>query len=321
MILLIHVTAAYYYFHDQQHVFSTLALNQFCRYSICLFMLISGFLLFYHNNGKKYDTRKYWRSRTSKVVIPFVICTIFYQCITYATVGISPIFLSSQYFYQMIFLGKGFYHLWFLSVMIQFYTLFPLLQRFATSKKRWNILLVLACIIQLLFLKLLPHYLNWEKVYVFNWIFYFVIGGYFAQYWQGIKNFFQRRTLITILCFLIVLADGIWSLVHIHLIPEYRIENMIIVPIFFFGLIGAYPILKQIPKNEQWINTIGTYSMGIYLIHPLFIYYAEWLPAFFWHPSATLLTTALYLMICIWSLKGLEKVPYYQYFIPIPKQR
>jgi hypothetical protein len=123
------------------------------------------------------------------------------------------------------------------------------------------------------------------------------------------------------LCFVIVLADGIWSLQHIHLIPEYRIENMIIVPILFFGLIGLYPVLNRLPQYDQWINTIGTYSMGIYLIHPLFIYYADGLPAFFWNPLATLLTTVFYLMLCIWSLKGLEKVPYYQYFIPIPKRR
>lgn len=321
MILLIHVTAATYYFHDQQHVWYTLALNQLCRYGICLFMLISGFLLFYHNKRKGYDAKTYWRSRTMKVVVPFLICTIFYQIITYTTIGISPIFLSFEYFYQMLFLGKGFYHLWFLSVMIQFYTLFPLLQKAANKKKQWHILLVTACIVQLLFLKLLPHYLHWEKVYVFNWIFYFVIGGYFAQYWQNIRGFFQSRPIITMLCFVIVLADGIWSLQHIHLIPEYRIENMIIVPILFFGLIGLYPVLNRLPQYDQWINTIGTYSMGIYLIHPLFIYYADGLPAFFWNPLATLLTTVFYLMLCIWSLKGLEKVPYYQYFIPIPKRR
>jgi surface polysaccharide O-acyltransferase-like enzyme len=281
--------------------------------------MISGFLLFYHRKIKGFQAKHYWKSRTSKVIIPFLAFTIFYQIISYLYSGHTNFAFSIEYFYQMLYLGEGFYHLWFFSLVLQFYLIFPLLQKWVNNAKQWNIMLGCSLIVQLLFLKILPLYLHWEKVYVFNWIFYFILGGYLAQYWTNIRDWIQTHPKTNLVLAFVVLADGLWSFYRLRLIAEYRLENMLIVPILFIVLIGIYPKIKQMTKIDKTLTSIGEYSMGIYVMHPLFIYYGAFMPTFFWHPAAIGFAFLFYLVVSVISLKIFEKIPYYQYFIPIPK--
>jgi probable poly-beta-1,6-N-acetyl-D-glucosamine export protein len=319
MILAIHVTGSFYYIHDQHHVWYTSFFNQISRYGINLFIMISGFLLFYHKKQKGFEAKHYWKSRTLKVIIPFLAFTVFYQIITALYNGYSNFTFSIDYFYSMIYLGDGFYHLWFFSLVLQFYLLFPLLQRWSNNKKQWNIMLVCSLTVQLIFLKIVPLYVHWEKVYLFNWIYYFILGGYLAQYWVQIRDWIQSHPKTNLALTLLVLADGLWSFYRINSIAEYRLENMISVPILFVVLIGVYPKIQQWRRTDRTLTFIGEYSMGIYVMHPLFIYYATFMPKFFWDPTSIFFTFLFYLLVSVLSLKLFEKVPYYQYFIPIPK--
>jgi surface polysaccharide O-acyltransferase-like enzyme len=319
MILVIHVTGAYYYIHGQHHEWYTHFFNQISRYGINLFIMITGFLLFYNRKIKGFHAKHYWKSRTSKVIVPFFVFTVFYQIVIYLYTGSSPFSFTIEYFYTLLYLGDGFYHLWFFSLVLQFYILFPILQRWVNNQRQWTTMLMCSLLLQLLFLKLLPLYLHWEKVYLFNWIFYFILGGYLAQYWETIRDWLQAHFKVSLGLLLLVLADGVWSFYRIHSIAEYRLENIIAVPILFLAMIGVYPKIKHMTRCNQWLTSIGVYSMGIYVVHPFFLYYEEYVPNIFWHPWAIPFTFLFYLLVSFFSLKLFEKVPYYYHFIPIPK--
>lgn len=326
MILMIHVTGYFYYTNGEEHTSFSLLLNQVSRVGTLLFMMISGFLLFYQAKTKGFNTAYFLRSRITKVLIPFLFWTLFYLYLSHQT--IFSIEWGWDFLYATLFLGKGFYHLWFMVVLIQFYILFPLMQRLIKQTRDWIITMGISLGIQLFFILelrdptlIVPPTVAWDKAYLFNWIFYFILGGFFAQHWEKIRDWAQRNEKLFLFLLVVLLGEALWSLSREGVLSELRLFALISTPLTLLAIISLYPRVKKWDKLLSTFNFIGKYSMGIYIIHPFLLFFSSYLPNIFWESSMLLVTFLFYLVLSILLLKGLEKLPLHQYVLPVSKPK
>lgn len=198
-VVMVHVTATNYSLNDGYLNWLTLFLNQIVRYGTPFFAVISGFLLYNQVINRGFETKRFLKSRVTKVVIPFVIWSYVYLLVKtndYVFV-LTPENMKS-FIYDFV-LGKSHYHLYFIAVVIQFYLLFILIQKF-TSKKHLLYLTIVGFFITY-FNFVHPYQSNsevlntflTERAFIFNWLFYFFFGGLLVHYWSGIVTFVREN--------------------------------------------------------------------------------------------------------------------------------
>jgi len=98
----------------------TLFLNQFARFAVPLFFLISGFVLEL-SDGKDFNYWNYIKRRFSKIVIPYIFWSLIYYFLVYNQ--------NHDNLIQVFLTGNASYQLYFIPTLCIFYLLFPLLHK------------------------------------------------------------------------------------------------------------------------------------------------------------------------------------------------
>ncbi|WNR43250.1 acyltransferase [Paenibacillus roseipurpureus] len=112
-------------------------LNKASLFTVPLFIWISGLVLFYsyYDRWEPGMTRVFWAKRLQKIVIPYVLWSIFYyvynQWMFHGTVHV-----DAWYLFKLLLSGNASYHLYYMIIIVQFYVLFPLVMTAVTKFKR-----------------------------------------------------------------------------------------------------------------------------------------------------------------------------------------
>jgi len=240
-------------------------LDQLSRYCVPLFITLSGFAL-----AKKYEVKKFsWKEFLSKRLLK-LLPLYFLWTLAYFLSG--RIYSSSfdlgtpLQWAKIIFGGTGYYHLYFVPMIIQGYILFPVLHWLV--KKYPKPVLTLSFIIQLwLYWCFSP--LGWsdQTLYVMfsSWQVYFVLGIFLAGanigksvlYWLlAILGF--GWTLFTVFFELNRGTDLIWA------------TRFIKWPVLMYAL-GLIMVLFNLKMKLNAVNWLGKHSYLIYLCHVFFL--------------------------------------------------
>jgi surface polysaccharide O-acyltransferase-like enzyme len=325
MLLMVHVTAQYYQINNHEHHWFTYFFNQICRFGSPIFVVISGFLLFYQVKRRGFVLKSFLYSRTTKIVLPFLFWTVFYLVFSSLLFGSMNYQGVTQFLIENIYKGKGYYHLWFISVVIQLYFLFPFLQAVLKSFTAWMVGLAISFIISAYFIQwfsvdMLPlgRYLI-EKTFVLHWVFYFIFGGFLAFYWTEIKQWCQKHQNWFMILVCLVLLETIWEYSIVGSVPSKSLGNLLKTPILVLACFSLYPKLAYRKRLQSLLIVIGKYSMGIYLLHPLLLHVP--LPTFMWIPQAIFIDFIFYLTLSIIAVKLVERLPYHPYILPIPMRK
>lgn len=328
LVLLVHVSATFYYQQGKEFNDITYFINQISRFGTPMFALISGFLLFYQVRHKGFKLNRFVSSRFTKIGLPFLFWSIVYLLFMYFELEANPFESGFKLFFIDFIFGNAFYHLYFMSIVFQFYLLFPILQLFR-SKLIWPALLGISVFINLYFLKvynpgqfngLLGEMLS-QRAFLPNWIFFFIFGGFLAYYYEPLSAFAKKYKILLSIAVLFVTAAAVWEYKHTGAIASNRATNMINIPIIILFIIG---IGEQISK-VKWLNfffvKIGTLSMAIYLVHPLVLYFfQETAPVFIWKTELFPIVFGLILILTISLVKLIQLLPKNQYILTIPKR-
>lgn len=319
LVVIVHVSVL---FINQNGYFESTIIkyfNQIARLGTPIFCIITGFLFskYYFN---QIDIKKFYKSRIKKILIPYLIWTFIFTAITlcmwpdfqkkFTENLINPLIITS---YNLI-LGSSFYHLYFISIIIQFCIIFPLICKIKISIEKLLLISFLISILSIKFLSDKNIFLLSDKSILIYWIFYFIFGIYFYKL-KDIKISKLKIYTILILTIFLVFLEIYFST---NTFSSLRIENLLLAPLFFFTL---YKTIKN--KENIILSKIGLYSMGIYFIHPLIILLIKNYIFYFNYSQDLLflLISIIVLFSCIFIAKVISKTPFSQYIITLPSNK
>jgi membrane-bound acyltransferase YfiQ involved in biofilm formation len=250
--------------------------NQFARFAVPLFIIMSGFLLCHTDLSRQSSSMKgFYRRRFGKILWPYFLWSLFYCCLT-GIIGRNFSAAILQFPSQLLW-GNAYYHLYFVVIIIQLYILYPLLYRWLLRSPRLCLLtalvLTLGCQLmlnaqargQIVFNQVMG---NLFLVFFPVWIFFFVFGMAAALYnksWSKlIKNHRVLLGLIWIVSLALVIGDGY---IHNYYGSSSRptVTLYTLCSYFFFYSLA----LHYKGHLSSAINWISRQSFLIYLLHPL----------------------------------------------------
>ncbi|WP_210364213.1 acyltransferase [Bacillus sp. REN3] len=320
----VHVSATHYGMNGETWNGFTYFINQIGRFGTPIFAVISGFLLFYQVKRRGFQLGSFIRSRFSKILLPFLIWSLAYRFLLYhydhQELGAPSTELAK------ILTGESFYHLYFVAIVVQFYLVFPILQKIFNTQTLLLIFTVVSLVISYNLYGFDPglegKWGEWlaGKSFMPIWLFYFAFGGFMAYFWDGIVSFASKRPWKMLVLSLLVTAGAVVEYKVNGYVSNRRLTNLINIPLLCIAVVGIYPLLSRLGLVKKTLTIIGQYSMGIYLIHPMILYLmARHLPQESWETGyvpvlfiAVLISAALFIRI-------LQFVPLSGFIIPVPR--
>ncbi|MCS0788562.1 acyltransferase [Cytobacillus firmus] len=325
-VVAVHVSGSFYYAHGEKYNEITLFINQISRFGTSMFALISGFLLFYQARFKGFNLNRFVKSRFTKIGLPFLFWSVFYFLFTYFVLGVNPLVSGEMQFLTNFFFGNAYYHLYFMSIVFQFYLLFPLLQVFR-SKMIWPVLLIGSVFINYYFVKsfnpglfegILGNILS-QRAFLPSWIFYFIFGGFLAYFWEPLYAFSKKYKYLLGIAVLIITAAAVWEYKTVGSTPSNRVTNMINIPIITLFVIGIGAKIQKVKWLNSFFTQIGTLSMAIYLVHPFVLYsFIQITPGFVWKTTLFPIVFGAILLGSIAIVKVIQLLPFNHYILTVP---
>lgn len=329
-VLAVHVSAGVYHQQGGWDGFTTL-INQLARFGTPVFAVISGFLLFHQVKVKGFRLWSFIRSRIHKIVIPYLIWSMVYLIILKYGYQVDH-FVSWKHWAMMMASGRAFYHLYFVAVVIQFYLIFPLLQRLLCSTGAWWVGVTMALTLNLIFLTVDPSLWagSWgemidsaRKSLFPAWMFYFMLGGLFSHHWDRIRAWLGTKGGWFPVMAVPVLIGGMMEYQIKGLYGPARPMNLFNTPILLLAGIGAH-----LRWGDRWsgvkrgLMALGNFSFGIYLVHPIIIMLMmETLSPRIWSPVFLPLLYVVVLALTVGLIQLVRCLPFHQYLLTVPRRK
>jgi len=270
-VIAIHVLGPFRYLYGeiaQSEWLAAMGINSITRWAVPLFMMISGALLL--SIERPFHCEQYLTKRLLKVVIPFIGWTIIYAVVT----GINPEGWSLVQTMQVIKNSANdpaWYHLWFFYDFIPLYFVIPFLIPLLKKLSDELIKMVLA-IYGVMFL------MNWLQVDSFlleNLVLY---SGYLILGWYLFNRDNREQLsgwLISGSCMLLLNFFGSWEFAlksgqYNSFFMGYKTLNTMIIAGMLFVVAQIYAHKVKGPLRAL-VMLVSKYSLGIYLLHPLFL--------------------------------------------------
>jgi peptidoglycan/LPS O-acetylase OafA/YrhL len=249
-VVLIHVT--YFYYMDpiaeDANVDFFNFINNISRFAIAFFFILSGMLLSLKHT-KKINFSKFYSSKIIRILIPYSIFTIFIALVNNYT----PI-----EFFMAFISGGASPPYYFISVLFQFYLLFPILNYFKDSR----IFLIISFFVSFV-ICLMPWY-NYFLGFIpgfMKFLFFFVYGMYMRNY--IIKGKIEKKEAVywlTLIFFYILLAVVFTG-------HYYNGRLIYAIAVFNLFIIFKDIIVKINKKIYSLVQSFGNNSLWVFLIH------------------------------------------------------
>jgi peptidoglycan/LPS O-acetylase OafA/YrhL len=327
-----------------------MAIDTFCHFAVPLFICISGFVLYNKYSGR-IDIKNFYQKRLKSVVPQYLIFSIFYLGVTYVGSRVlgHSFNLDIPHILYWFATGGSYYHLWFFVLIIQFYLLYPVIvwiYDYCQSKDRTLALLAAAFLIGVIYhsyplpevhlLGIATPILGIMTKFV-GYLFYFILGMVVLSRYDEVKHKFVSNrscywmtlpliggTILGIFGYAQTFFAYDITLIHPFVGNYWNPIAAVITP-FYYVLIFALclsvslHLITNRTRRVSFLEKIGHYSFGIYLVHAAFVsLFVVVLPCFgldwynwLFYPVTFFLTFVMsYLTVLI-----LRKLPYSAYII------
>lgn len=248
----------------------TLFLNQFARFAVPLFFMISGFVLelHYHLNESYLH---YLKKRINRIIIPYVFWSALYYFLVYQK--------HSSGFIQALISGDASYQLYFIPSLLIFYIIFPFLHKIY---KYFASPLILTLLGYLEFYILYTDYYVGHlknffpiNIVLFNF-FIFILGMIASHHYEKIR-LILKKIFIVLVPITIYLLFGIYSEGKNLYFKTYDIgkfysqwrPDVLIYTICFAGVFYYLFTLKDFGRRT--IRKLSRLSFFVYFVHVIVI--------------------------------------------------
>ncbi|MFC4713137.1 acyltransferase [Planococcus dechangensis] len=325
MVVLVHVSALYYVQRGNWEDV-ILFINQASRFGTPIFAIVSGLLLFMQVKKRGFLFKQFFQSRLNKIVIPFLFWTAFYLVYLWMVFGANPFDGGMRRFILEVAFGETYSHLYFISIVLQFYLIVPLLQ-FVKSKGAWVGLLALSAVIHIYAMRymdpaqfdgLLATIVE-QRAFLPKWIFFFIFGGFLAYHWDAAKAWAYKMRIGLSIGVLLILYFAAVEYEWGRYIGSNRVTNIINLPILVLFIMAVSEKIARNPFLYSVTSRLGAMSMGIYLIHPFVLNMLQRnLPAEVWTLSLFPFWFAVVMGITIGIILLIQKLPFGRLVLTVP---
>ncbi|WP_226654868.1 acyltransferase family protein [Guptibacillus hwajinpoensis] len=295
-LILVHVLEMFFFGEGQLLNEISSITYQLSQFGIAMFAVIVGLYLF-RKSGVKKKEKRLGSLEVSKVVLLFVLWSLVYLILTKIVLNVE-IFTGWKDSFIHIALGNSFYHLSFISVVLQFLLFLPLL-KIVQNKMGWPFLFSICGIVQFFFLSsslTIGNEFFAQDGLLPKWIFFFVVGGILAHQWENIQSFLKKFNQLGFVLFIGFIGFEILYYLNFGFIYQNKWSLMITVPILVLSLLGIYHSVRKVVLLDIFLKAIGESTVGIYFVYPLTIFiYSCFLPDSVWEKEYFLLVFTLVL--------------------------
>ncbi|MEG0152064.1 MAG: acyltransferase [Cellulosilyticaceae bacterium] len=306
-VVLQHSLASFIYepnVNTYEGIISAFILNSL-RFAVPIFVFMTGFSLYYTDKGVGYF--EFILKRFKQIVIPYMLWTLVYDILMFFIMGKFDLSFKDivyQYF-NYVLTGTGFYHLWYMAMIIQFYIVFPLFKIFINKNRSFIVNTISLIVFFIAHIGILYWYnfyagaqfasatgilkviLQYSDRIFIVWMFYFVFGAYFSIYYDKLKSIFIKLKYLWFGGFIISIGYIMYLMISSSSYNKtggYVINhaigapvNMPMLPLLIFSILSIYIIsLKLLNyKLSKYILIVGKYSFGAYLAHALVLHYVN----------------------------------------------
>lgn len=252
-----------------QKIFYTLSRN-----GVPLFFLMSGYLLL----SKEEDTWTFFKKRGVKILIPFLVWSIFYDVYasnSFAETGVTLDAIAKMFI--RILRGPRAAHLWFFYSLIGLYFFAPILRPFVANAKKSDILYFIGLwivIMPVMFIleEFTPLKNGFELYYAAGYIGYFLLGYYLGRLES------TPRLLWTAAALFAIGFVSTFAVFYFNLPPQdnelpfrsYPSLNIIIMAIGAFIFVKAAGERMR-PRIAYISSLVSPSTFGIYLVHSIIL--------------------------------------------------
>lgn len=255
--------------------------NQLSMFAVPVFILINGLVLFYryHDDWSFSQALAFYKKRIKYIVIPYLIWSAIYYFFG-QMLSHQPLQFDLSMYAELLLWGDSSYHLYFMSIIIQFYLVFPVLMTLV-RKLRFKAyhMVLLGLLVQGVF------------YYIHNWVNdfehaaslmpnYFIVFGVGAAIGMSYSTFAEQAKQLWWTFGLTILIGFVYMLM---LVSAYNEGTLYWQPAYVI-LYNLYAVLAGISmiwigkivteranRLTKWILSLGAASFGIYLVHPAFL--------------------------------------------------
>lgn len=269
------------------------------RFSVPIFFFVSAFGLFASQPlNTEFNYLSFMRRRFKAVLLPYLAWSLLYMLHYTWVSGDASIWTKSSIIKYYIF-GLASYQLYFLVILIWFYTLMPLwrqLVRLLIKAPATGLSLLLA--VQIVFnyyssylLKpgVYNHYLNLAVQHrmnylILHYLFIFILGAICAELYPQFQVALKHHKRKINVFFSTTLVGMLLAYYYFIYFKHYSLEAVVntvhqLSPIGVLYTVGATLFLfktfnHSLPRRLATVlNQLGEHSYFIYLVHPLVMYY------------------------------------------------
>ncbi|MBA4600808.1 acyltransferase [Thermoactinomyces mirandus] len=251
-------------------------LNQLGRFSVPVFFMLSGLFLFYrYYENESFPLKRFYKKRTMYILIPYLTWSVIYLLYGNLThPRMAPTGLQSI---EAIFKGNSYYHLYFLIVMVQFYLLLPgLIRAFRKfgGMTVVSVTLLISVAAESMTWWEVTRKFSWLQTYAKDamryfpaWLFYFCLGGWIGQQGNRIHRFMTKIPFPA--AFVFFLTSAVVMLFESLARKHTGFFNYSVIFYSVTSLLLWYQVTSK--WKVPWLLTLGRYSFGLYLIHPMLL--------------------------------------------------
>jgi peptidoglycan/LPS O-acetylase OafA/YrhL len=291
------------------------------------FLFVSACMLTYSCHGLRvHDLRTYWRRRFTLVGVPYLCWTVIYFGIGLATSSAS---VRADAIHLPYLMATGYYQLYYLVVLLEFYLVFPLLLALVRRTVGHHIALLAAsgvlqvALVSTMHWGVLPTWMQgfWATREVTSYQFYLIAGMVVAVHLNAAQAWLRSHVTLVVSGTLgaAALAEGWYFLSTDHVLSWLGSGSdpfqPIVIP-FNIGAISCIYLLgmalvdrRRSSRTRTWVKSGSDNSYGIYLAQVLFITILGWIG---WKglngvlpwPLVSVLTVLVVFLACV-GLTGL----------------
>ncbi|WP_034340001.1 acyltransferase [Deinococcus misasensis] len=282
-------------------------LNRSLHFAVPAFLFMTAVVFTQAAVLKPFNVKRFYWGRFKKSLMPYVIWTLLYG--TYKIAVFGGDFLDWEKWLFWLQYGKGYYHLYFLLIALQFYVLFPLFVPLWKRKQRhfWRVVVISFA------LQLGMYFLNKETSivdfrYPATMVWWYMpalaLGMYFGSRYKEFEWAWRNYRLYIFIAaamgyaFYVPLAFDAMIKLPVNNY-QYNIAYWVFTTSFALMLFG---LAHSFARGPQWfkgpLSFLGKHSLQIYLIHPALLdgFKALGYPA---SPFLFVLTMLAYIVIAL----------------------